>query len=160
MGWNLYALPALLTPFAITWLICAIASAEHFINIKQASFQGVYIRALLIFPLTSCLAIIGGIDKSITPWMEVLIGMIEGYVLILFMGLYIGWGWTQGDVHKVLLDFERTKYPCYMCCRSWGSGTFTYRFSQRLQHSNQLRLISHREQNFQNFFQHFTAYMS
>mmetsp|Transcript_33976 Transcript_33976/g.41904 ORF Transcript_33976/g.41904 Transcript_33976/m.41904 type:complete len:408 (+) Transcript_33976:421-1644(+) len=121
MGWNLYALPALLTPFAITWLICAIASAEHFINIKQASFQGVYIRALLIFPLTSCLAIIGGIDKSITPWMEVLIGMIEGYVLILFMGLYIGWGWTQGDVHKVLLDFERTKYPCYMCCRSWGS---------------------------------------
>mmetsp|Transcript_17090 Transcript_17090/g.20703 ORF Transcript_17090/g.20703 Transcript_17090/m.20703 type:complete len:365 (+) Transcript_17090:48-1142(+) len=112
-----FTLVALLVPFAFTTAAVLGASVVHLMNVKHVIFQGLYIRILLVFPLVSVLSIIAAIKYSLSFWMEVIVSLLEGYILLFFVGLFIGWAWRQGDPYKCLIESKWTRYPSKLCFR-------------------------------------------
>lgn len=118
MAWKTYE--AAYIPLLITTLISLVASAEHFFHIKHITIQALFIRSLLVFPIASLLAAAGGRNHETAVWVEVAIGLLEGYVLMLFFGIFIGWGWMKGDVENALLQSKFTQRRFYFCRKQWG----------------------------------------
>lgn len=114
-GEVMYAVPLMVVAAAFLVLL-----VEHLLNAKHARFQGVYLRSVLIFPLVSALAFVGGQYYHLFPWIEVFIGMIEGYIFMLFFGLFVGWAWCNGDVYANMFGSARTRVACYTPVGSCG----------------------------------------
>jgi hypothetical protein len=111
----MYVVPLIVVAAAFLVLL-----VEHILNVKHARFQGVYLRSVFIFPLVSVLAFVGGQNYHVLPWIEVLIGMIEGYIFMLFFGLFVGWAWHKGDVYANMFGSARTRVACYTAVCSCG----------------------------------------
>jgi hypothetical protein len=111
----MYAVPALLVAAGFVVLL-----VEHLLNVKHTQFQGVYLRSVLIFPLVSTLAFVGGLYYHAFPWIEVVIGLVEGYIFMLFFGLFVGWAWCKGDVYANMIGSARTRVACYTPVASCG----------------------------------------
>jgi hypothetical protein len=115
-----------LAPLGLTVAVFLLFAGEHFWEVKHARFQALYLRSVLLFPVTATLAFFGGLNYAALPWVEVAIALLEGYILILFFGLFVGWAWCKGDVYANLLCSARTNVcchtPCSRCGPQYGSG--------------------------------------
>jgi hypothetical protein len=111
----MYAAPLMVVAVAFFVLL-----GEHLLVVKHVRFQGVFLRSVFIFPLVSVLAFVGGQYYHALPWVEVAIGLIEGYIFMLFFGLFVGWAWCKGDVYANMLGSARTRVACYTPIRSCG----------------------------------------
>jgi hypothetical protein len=113
-------------PLGLTVAVFLLFAGEHFWEVKHARFQALFIRSVLLFPVTATLAFFGGLNYAALPWVDVVIALLEGYIMILFFGLYVGWAWCKGDVYANLLCSARTNVcchtPCSRCGPPYGSG--------------------------------------
>mmetsp|Transcript_3980 Transcript_3980/g.4596 ORF Transcript_3980/g.4596 Transcript_3980/m.4596 type:complete len:149 (-) Transcript_3980:624-1070(-) len=110
-----------LIPLGLTVFIYCTATTEHLVQVRHLFFQAVYCRTLLLFPLVSLFAFIGGLSREAAVWAQVAIATIEGYTLILFFGLFTVWGWSLGNVYEALLKSRYTKTRFYFCKRGCGT---------------------------------------
>lgn len=107
-------------PLGLTLAVFLVFVGEHFWEVKHARFQAVYIRSVLLFPVAATLAFFGGLKYAALPWVEVVLALLEGYVFVLFFGLFVGWAWCKGDVHANLQCSARSSVCCYTSCGGCG----------------------------------------
>ena len=108
-------------PVYIVWALIAAFSVEHWRYQYNNVFQGLFLRAVLIFGVVSLFMFIGGIDESLVKWSMFLTSFVEGYVFSLFFGILVLWGWCLGDVHAALMRSNATRTRFYWRGKYWGN---------------------------------------
>lgn len=107
-------------PVIICFVIFFLFAIEHFRNTRNSVFQGIYLRAMAIFPVVSALIYAGGVNHQTTVWCMFAVSFIEGYVFVLFFGMCALWGWCNGDVHAALLRSNATRTRYYFWGKHYG----------------------------------------
>jgi hypothetical protein len=107
-------------PVYIIWALIALFSVEHWRYQYNNVFQGIYLRAVLIFGVVSLFMFMGGFDESLVKWLQFLLSFVEGYVFSLFFGILVLWGWCRGDVHAALMRSNATRTRFYWRGKHWG----------------------------------------
>ncbi len=106
-------------PLLVVLATFAVLLGEHLMLVKHVRFQGVFLRSVLIFPVVALLAFWGGYAFNLIEWIHVVIALVEGYVFLLFYGLFVGWAWCKGDVHANMMGNGHSQAPIYLLPRSW-----------------------------------------
>jgi hypothetical protein len=106
-------------PLLVVLATFAVLLGEHLMLVKHVRFQGVFLRSVLIFPIVALLAFWGGYAYHLFEWIHVVIALVEGYVFLLFYGLFVGWAWCNGDVHANIMGNGHSQVPIYLLPRSW-----------------------------------------
>jgi len=113
-------------PLGLTALFAVEVWLAHLTNVRRLAIQALYLRIVICFPLVSLIAVFGGAFAAFFEAAEVLVGMVEGYVFVLFLALILSWAWEHGDVYSALLSSKVTNrwFSCGMhaCGSYYGSG--------------------------------------